>query len=335
LGKLTLTHTSFLSGVNLEKKEGRKVRFLRGRWFYPLFLLLAFWLVFIFGPVPAGGSNPPGEEMTVHFYAEDPEGDDYGPGSYIYPNDPAFAPYEGLFDLLAFRVWSDRQGEEVYFDVKIKNVTNPWVAPEGFIHPVIHIYIVTGKGTNGEPVNDGPRVVFSPRHRWEFALTGVGWENSTIYYPAVDGGLQETAITAAYLQVEDLIRLAAPKKIIGTPKANWRYYVFTGSYDGFGPGFFREVKEEADEWFFGGGAGGENTPRVLDLLAPAGGKYPQEKQLQVFPGGQRACLHPVGAGRTGGFWWLWLFILPAGVVLWFLCRKRPVLSIFWYRKKRN
>ncbi|NLZ44932.1 MAG: hypothetical protein GX894_08750, partial [Clostridia bacterium] len=67
-------------------------------------MALAFWLVFTFGPVPADGSNPPGEEITVHFYAGDPEGDDYGPGSYIYPSDPAFAPYEGLFDLLAFRV---------------------------------------------------------------------------------------------------------------------------------------------------------------------------------------------------------------------------------------
>lgn len=312
------------------------MRFLRAWGLYTLFL----WLVLAFNSIPGDGMSPAGaiaagtEGIAVHFYAEDPEGDDYGPGSYVYPGDPAFTPYEGLFDLLAFRVWSDRQGEEVYFDVKIKNVTNPWVAPEGFIHPVIHIYIVTGKGANSEPVNEGPRVVFSPRHRWEFALTGIGWENSALYHSAAAGGLQETAITAAYLQEEDLIRLAVPKGIIGTPKANWQYYVFTGSYDGFGPGFFREIKDEADEWFFGGGSGGENTPRILDLLAPISGRYTQEKQLQALPGGQMACLYPVGAGRKGGFWWLW-YLLPLGAVLWFLLRKPPVFSIFWYRKKRN
>ena len=214
---------------------------------------------------------------------------------------------------MAFRVWSDRRGEEIYFDVKIKNVTNPWVAPEGFIHPVIHIYIATGNGTNSEPVNEGPRVVFSPRHRWEFALTGVGWENSAVYHRDTTGRLQETAITAAYLQAEDLIRLAVPKRLIGTPKANWRYYVFTGSYDGFGPGFFREIKKEADEWFFGGGSGEENVPRVLDLLAPAGGRYAQEKQLQVLPGGQMACLYPVGTGRKWDSWQPWLLLPLIGV----------------------
>ena len=334
------------------------MRFLRAWGVCPLFFwpVVTFWLVLAFCPAPAGGSNLPGtrspvvspsgasaagarpnDDVTVHFYAEDPEGDDYGPGSYIYPSDPAFAPYEGLFDLLAFRVWSDRRGEEIYFDVKIKNVTNPWVAPEGFIHPVIHIYIATGNGTNNEPVNEGPRVVFSPRHRWEFALTGVGWENSAVYHRDTTGRLQETAITAAYLQAEDLIRLAVPKRLIGTPKANWRYYVFTGSYDGFGPGFFREIKKEADEWFFGGGSGEENVPRVLDLLAPAGGRYAQEKQLQVLPGGQMACLYPVGTGRKWDSWqpWLLLPLIGVGVALWLLLRKKPVFSIFWYQKKRN
>ena len=334
------------------------MRFLRAWGVCPLFFwpVVTFWLVLAFCPAPAGGSNLPGtrspvvspsgasaagarpnDDVTVHFYAEDPEGDDYGPGSYIYPSDPAFAPYEGLFDLLAFRVWSDRRGEEIYFDVKIKNVTNPWVAPEGFIHPVIHIYIATGNGTNSEPVNEGPRVVFSPRHRWEFALTGVGWENSAVYHRDTTGRLQETAITAAYLQAEDLIRLAVPKRLIGTPKANWRYYVVTGSYDGVGPGCFREIKKEADEWFFGGGSGEENVPRVLDFLAPAGGRYAQAKQLQVLPGGQMACLYPVGTGRKWDSWqpWLLLPLIGVGVALWLLLRKKPVFSIFWYQKKRN
>lgn len=300
---------------------------------YPLLLVCVLCLA---GENTAGVASGEEKEIAVHFFAEDPEGDDYGPGSYIYPSDPAFAPYEGLFDLLAFRVWSDRRGEDLYFDVKIKNVTNPWVAPEGFIHPVIHIYIVTGNGANCEPVNEGPRVVFSPRRRWEFSVTGIGWENSAVYHPAAAGGLRKTFIDAGYSPEENLIRLTVPKRIIGTPKANWEYYVFTGSYDGFGPGFFREIKEEADEWFFGGSIG-ENTPRVLDLLAPAGGRYAQEKQLQVLPNGQTACLYPLGAGRKWAtLWWLWLLLLlPIGVGLWFFLRRRPVFSFFWYKEKKG
>ena len=90
--------------------------------------------------------------MEVYFTAGDPEGDDYGPGSYVYPRNLAFRPYEGLYDLLSFRVSGD--GEHLFFDLQIKQVTNPWNAPEGFIHPVIHIYIDTKPGGKTTPFSE-------------------------------------------------------------------------------------------------------------------------------------------------------------------------------------
>jgi len=288
-------------------------------------ILLVICLLTVMG---ACGSGREGRE--VYFFAGDPEGDDNGPGTYIYPRDPAFAPYEGLFDLLAFEVWSDH-GENVYFDVTIKNVTNPWAAPEGFIHPVIHIYVVTGCGEYTEPVNEGPRVSFSPQYPWEFCLTGIGWENSAVYHPAVTGGRQETPINAVYLPEENLIRLTVSQTIIGTPGKNWRYYVLIGSYDGFGPGFFREIIKEPDDWFFGGG--GEGEPRVIDLLAPERGKYAQENQMCLSEEGIPACLYPVGPERKV-VWWIW-FLPLLGVALYLVLRRRPVFSFFWYKEKKN
>ncbi len=292
--------------------------------FYPVLLVVCLLTL-------AGTGAVAPERGEIYFFAEDPEGDDNGPGTYLYPRDPAFAPYEGLFDLLAFKVWSD-QGENVYFDMTIKTVTNPWAAPEGFIHPVIHIYVVTGRGEFTGPVNDGPRVIFSPQAPWEFCVTGIGWENSIVYHPAVTGGWQETPIKAVYLPEENVIRLPVAKTITGVPGKNWRYYVLVGSYDGLGPGFFREIKKEADDWFFGGG--GEGAPRVLDILAPEKGKYAQEKQMRPSPEGKPACLYPVGP-ETKVTWWLWLLPLVAAAVFYVVFRRRPRFSFFWYKEKKN
>ena len=64
------------------------------------------------GSIAAGKGQGP----AVYFEATDPEGDDYGPGSYLYPQNLAFKPYEGLYDLLKFRVSGDEQN--LYFDLQ-------------------------------------------------------------------------------------------------------------------------------------------------------------------------------------------------------------------------
>ncbi|HAH97520.1 MAG TPA: hypothetical protein DCL69_11575, partial [Firmicutes bacterium] len=41
-------------------------------------------------------------QARVYFEMEDPSGDDYGPGTYLYPQNESFSPYSGLFDLIRF-----------------------------------------------------------------------------------------------------------------------------------------------------------------------------------------------------------------------------------------
>ena len=41
---------------------------------------------------------------TIVFEMEDPTGDDYGPGSYVYPANQLFEPFKGIFDLQKFSV---------------------------------------------------------------------------------------------------------------------------------------------------------------------------------------------------------------------------------------
>lgn len=54
----------------------------------------------------------------------DPEGDEHGPGTYTYPKDNAFAPFQGLFDLLEMRILDS--GATWTFVFSFKEMTNPW-----------------------------------------------------------------------------------------------------------------------------------------------------------------------------------------------------------------
>lgn len=275
-----------------------------------------------------------GNEVKVYFEASDPAGDDYGPGTYIYPQNKAFQPYQGLFDLTNFKVSGD--GEDLFFDVTIATVTNPWVAPEGFIHPVIHIYIVTGRPGFAKPIGDGPSITMSPKYPWEIALLGIGWESSRLYTRDQEGKLQESLLSARLLDDGKTIRLTAPIGAMREPEKNWSYYLFTGSYDGFGPGFFREIGKEQDEWVFGGGTGEEGEPRILDLLAPPTGKFSQEKQLG-FPSkdGGPVCLYPVGSSGGRGFNWWWVVAILALIGTVLLLRKPPSVFVFWYKDRHK
>jgi len=296
---------------------------VRAVWKYLLLLLLGVGLVCL--PVQANENVAGDQPIKVFFEAVDPEGDDYGPGSYLYPQNLAFRPYEGLYDLLAFRV--SAAGEDLFFDLRIKHVTNPWNAPEGFIHPVINIYIDTKPGGRITPLNDALGVRMPPQYGWELCLAGVGWESSQLVYLTPEGTLATTALAAVYLPDQNLIRLTVPTSIVGYPQKNWRYYVLIGAYDGFGPGFLREIRPEPGDWHFGGATTAE-APRVIDLLAPERGKYTQERQLQPGKDGLPV-IYPINLKKELP----WGYLVAAGLVLalgWLL-KQRMVITGFWFK----
>lgn len=288
------------------------------------------WLALLmFGLLFLGAKSGP----ITYFQMADPIGDDNGPGGYIYPRNIAFEPYKGLFDLTDFRVWQEN-AREVNFDVKIAKVTNPWMAPEGFIHPVVHIYIHTQPGGEIIPATPGPNVCFAPEYGWQYCLVAAGWGNSRAY--AMDESNEAIAakLDARLLADDSTIRMTVPATLIGRPDRSWKYYVLVGSFDGFGPGFFRDVRRQEGEWNFGGGLGGKYEPRVIDILAPAQGRYSQENQLRQDPTkGATVVLYPVGDGLTSGFrWWpqlglaFCILLLMAGIY-WGWQRGR--ILIFW------
>lgn len=277
----------------------------------------------------------------VYFQSEDPVGDEHGYGTYQYPGNIAFEPYEGLFDITGFKVWKDKAGE-INFDTSFVKITNPWMAPEGFIHQNIRIFIDTtpGKGYNKLPKR-GAYVEFASKYAWDICLKIVGWGNSQ--FLIYENGILKARPLATEVLGDNLtIRAKVPESLIGTPEKSWNYYVLVGSYDGFGEDFFRKVMKDSGQWVIGGGFNENIEPQVMDILAPKSGPHSQKNQLKSFDpeSGKLALLYPVGQSKnTGTVILMTLKILGIMALLGglgYLIYKKPQrISWFWVKNQKS
>ncbi|MGE5548912.1 MAG: glucodextranase DOMON-like domain-containing protein [Bacteroidota bacterium] len=257
-------------------------------------------------------------ENEPDFRLLDPAGDDYGPGSYIYPKNHAFEPYHGLFDLRSFTVSSDVKS--VRFDLTLADLRNPWSAPEGFSHQLLEVFIARGNGFGRtEPFAAGSFVRFAPEHPWDVMLKAAPWDSSELILLGPDGQPVKHGLQVG-LAGPQTVRATVPVALLGAPERTWRYYVLVGSYDGFGEDNFRPVMAKAGEWHFGGGRNDAAEPQVIDILAPERGRFSQEKQLGSYDWTQKklAVLQPVGPGYLpgmGGFPWAIVAVLGCMLVI--------------------
>ncbi|HBF38078.1 MAG TPA: hypothetical protein DDW50_12230 [Firmicutes bacterium] len=275
----------------------------------------------------------------VYFDMHDALGDESGYGTYQYPTNIAFKPYRGLFDITEFKVIPGSKGW-VYFDTRFTKVTNPWVAPEGFIHQNLRIFINKQPGIGlATPPYPGANIKFNPKYGWEIGLQIVGWGNSRLLILEDQHTIRVHTLKVELLPDGQTIRAFVPEQYIGIPQKNWQYYVYVGSYDGFGEDFFRKVDSKTGEWVIGGSSGHNIEPRVLDLLASSKGRYSQEKQLHSFnlQTGELAVLSPVGNNMSN--WdpvsWLYLCLIIVCIsgIIFVIIKKPRRISWFWVHQE--
>ncbi|MBP7784367.1 MAG: hypothetical protein KA064_00040 [Firmicutes bacterium] len=244
-----------------------------------------------------------GQTLTV-WEADDPVGDDDGPGTYTYPTNPAFSPFSGIFDLTHFKVLHDP--ESVYFDITVAGIANTWNAPEGFSHQLINVYVdTTPNAGRADTLRDGPFVLFDPRHAWDVNIKIMGWGGTRVYFASDDtssSGVYE-GVFAEALPDGKTIRAALPKRVVGEPSDAWKYYVLAASQDGYGPDNHRPVMAKAGAWVFGGGSDLDVNPNVIDILAPESGPRSQHNQLGSWSEPERrlAVLYPANADNRVPF----------------------------------
>ncbi len=277
----------------------------------------------------------------VYFEMKDPLGDEHGYGTYRYPSNVAFQPYQGLFDITEFKVWGEKPGT-VYFDTSFATITNPWMAPEGFIHQNLRIFVdsIPERGQTELP-KKGAYVSFNPKQEWDFCLKVVGWGNSQVILDD-NGNLKSHPLKTEKMGDNRTIRASVPESLIGKPDRNWKYYVLVGSFDGFGEDFFRRVSKDHGEWNIGGGLDQIIEPQVMDILAYESGSRSQAKQLKSFDinNGKLVTLYPVGRGFAGLNLLGWLgkvlgllVVAGFGYGIYQLSGKQQRIFGFWVKQK--
>jgi tetratricopeptide (TPR) repeat protein len=224
----------------------------------------------------------------------DPVNDDYGEGTLTYPTHRGYRgdfSGKGYLDVVRYTVyrpvvnsrWSD-ESDFWQLAVTFGNTGNPFDAPLGLSHPVIHIYIdMDGdKGGSTETFQSGvEKVAFDKKHPWDFMLHIDGYHRQGTIV-SHDKSLKES-VNLIYVKEKKTIyariSLNHPRlKQILEGKPTY-HYVLVGSYDGVARGNFMPVKKEAGIRH-GGGAAAGLSPRVYDWVEPKGTR--QKKVLSSY-----------------------------------------------------
>jgi alpha-amylase/alpha-mannosidase (GH57 family) len=213
----------------------------------------------------------------------DPVGDDYGPGSYVYPENDIFP--KRCFDLERFIVAHDKK--DVIFVFKVGALPNPWNSPIGLSVQTVDVYIDKDhKPNSGSTVLlPGRQAGTEPSDAWEYAVWVEGWLQE-LHMSDAQGKIRkmDASIRSSTNEKDRTIRIRISKEILGDDPEKWRYIPVLMGQEGFPPAGnwrIRPVEKEAKLWRFGGGPNDYLThPFIMDMIAPKG--YTQEKILSGY-----------------------------------------------------
>lgn len=213
-------------------------------------------------------TNPSAEVLLD---AVDPEGDDVGPGGYLYPTTPSLKA--GSLDITRCTISAD--SANLYVRMTFRNLSDPGWHPEyGFQLTYVAIAIDEDglAGSGRRTVGMNAQYELRPRDAYEKLIL-------------VGGGLRvedTSAVLAEYIpQPGDerdplgsvnskTVAFSIPVGVIGRPSKTWRYSVLVGAQDdhgGAGLGEFRAVGRSAGEWS-GGGKKDPAGTNVFDTILP-------------------------------------------------------------------
>ncbi|QTL97037.1 hypothetical protein GM661_03110 [Iocasia frigidifontis] len=274
------------------------------------FGLLIFFFIIMFFSV----GNSSAYTGEFFFSIDDPEGDDFGPGTYEYPSDEVFQPYQGLFDITNFAIAKD-EGQYI-FRFRFKQLKDPWNSKFGFSLPLIHLYIDNQRGGSTELFKKGARVRLDEHYPWNALLEISGW-----WVRVFEPGDQDKEDDFWYaeenpweLKNVDLrvknneIYLYLDQAVTG-PLEGAEIFLLVGSFDPFGPDYLRELSNRPSAWNFYDRVGRdlENAPLVIDLLTP--NKVSQIDILQKYDADRLAEITPVKVSdQEGNLLYIYYFI---------------------------
>lgn len=236
--------------------------------------IIVFLLIILFTLTVAVSA----EDYKVIFNHLDGIGDDYGPGSYQYPQNHIFQNKKGLFDLKALTIFENEKNYKFRFS--FVKLTDPWGSEYGFSLPLVEIYLDNQAGGSNELFEKGANISFKEDFSWNYFIKFSGFWLKTF----TPESKKENLLNINKLKVTELetpnnlklykeanqLYLIIPKSEIKLKK-NSKLLLLIGSFDPFGYGHFRSLSQNKSYWqlYAGNDISKLHSPRVLDILTPA------------------------------------------------------------------
>ena len=220
---------------------------------------------------------------TLVFAADDPDGDDHGPGNYAYPTAGDFKP--GAYDLQRFEVFD--AGERIIFRVRTRDLTPTFGSPLGAQLIDLYIGVPGASPTSREAAFPQRNYTVAP---WSKRIEVEGFGQQ--YVDASGATLGQVTIGAN--DISRYITFSVSKASLGTPAPGWTFTLVLTGQDGFSGDRARAFQATPEPYQFGVCATASSDPHCT--VAP--GTVP--KAMDTLDRPERARLHAARAGRAVG-----------------------------------
>lgn len=209
-----------------------------------------------------GASAAPGDGDDV-VVLDDDSGDNFGDGSLEHPTNSAF--HDEAWDLDQFRI--GRDSDRIYFDFQFVNLENGFGESAGWSQEYIQVYIKDPNAGSGVPTDDAGvtesmNVDFESAYQYVLIVNpgGQAFEDA--------GGNSVVNSSELTLTVDgDTISVSVPRDTV-EDISEVELCPIIAPYNGVVSDGLRSIQSSAGEYAIGGGD--ENTPKVMDMIAPEG-----------------------------------------------------------------
>ncbi|HEY2671970.1 MAG TPA: glucodextranase DOMON-like domain-containing protein [Rugosimonospora sp.] len=210
---------------------------------------------------------------TAVLSADDPSGDDHGPGSYTYPTAADF--HDGAFDLQQFQVID--AGATIYLRAQLRDLTPTFGSPLGA--QLLDVYVRDPAGATFSTAAAFPSRNYgiAADSAWSSRIEVQGFADP-VFVDAAGHSLGTVSVTAN--QATRSILIAVPASALGHPATGWVFTVALHGQDGFSTDQARGFDATPQPYLFGLCAPGGTSPvchidpgsapKVSDTLTPAG-----------------------------------------------------------------
>ena len=234
-----------------------------------------------------------GEGVSV-LVVKDPEGDDFGPGTYTYPTEGVFK--ESVFDANLFTVRYDTEDLILTFGF-VGPIENPWGSSLDLSVQTMDVYIDIdpGSGTGARMLLPGRNAALVEGSGWDIAVWAEGWNSQVVQIdPETLAPKNYTEASSAMKIIVDpaqnAVVIRVPLVFLGEgDPADWAYAAVVLGQEGYpaeGVWRVRDIAKTSSQYLFGGGPSDVNHTRIIDLILAEDAQQDQAEILSNYSSSQ-------------------------------------------------